>query len=70
MSAAEINTPDSGYHVSDIVYRLFTNNYFKTWKTFSSTIWLPGGTRADWKQYGSLEQIHNYLHVSSECDTV
>jgi hypothetical protein len=48
--------------LSEAVYRLFTDDYAKSWETFSSTSYanqgLPG---SEWL---SLEYIHNNVHVS------
>lgn len=64
MVADAIQKPDKNMLVSDIVYRMYTADYFKSWKSFSTTAYLPGGESADWKEFGSLENIHNHLHVS------
>ena len=42
------------------VHRLLSENYFKSYKTFSSTLKGPG---QDPKENLSLEMLHNNIHV-------
>lgn len=53
------------YAISDLVSRLLTDNYLKTWRYFSSTAHGPDGVKpagVSPTQWLSLEQIHNNIH--------
>jgi tyrosinase len=47
--------------IGELVYRLFTPNYFQSWETFASTKFHREHPGTD---YLSLEYIHNNIHVS------
>jgi tyrosinase len=51
--------------IGDLVYRLLTKDYFKSWHTFSTTKYIPAKVDT-WLEYLSLEYIHNNLHASSQ----
>ena len=46
--------------IGELVYRLFTPNYFKSWEFFASTKYYSEHPDTD---YLSLEYIHNNIHV-------
>jgi tyrosinase len=48
-------------NIGELVYRLFTKDYFKSWETFASTKYYKDHPDTD---YLSLEYIHNNIHVS------
>jgi tyrosinase len=47
--------------IGELVYRMFTKDYFKSWETFASTKYYTEHPDTD---YLSLEYIHNNIHVS------
>jgi tyrosinase len=47
--------------IGELVYRLFTPNYFQSWETFASTKFYHEHPGTD---YLSLEYVHNNIHVS------
>lgn len=47
--------------IGELVYRLFTKGYFKSWETFASTKLYKDHPDTD---YLSVEYIHNNIHVS------
>jgi tyrosinase len=47
--------------IGELVYRMFTKDYFKSWETFASTKYYSEHPDTD---YLSLEYIHNNIHVS------
>lgn len=51
----------SKHPVSDLVYRLLSN--VNDWASFASTITENDSQSSDWKQWISLEYIHNNMHV-------
>lgn len=48
--------------LSEAVYRLFTDNYARSWQTFASTS--HAGQAMPGSEWLSLEYIHNNVHVS------
>lgn len=49
--------------IGEMVYRLYTKNYFSSWEYFASTKYYAEGSTTD---YLSLEFIHNNIHVSQK----
>lgn len=43
----------------EVVYRLFTDNYFSTYDAFASTEYKDGQSSSE---HNSLEGIHNFIH--------
>lgn len=58
----EDKSPINQLTVADLVYRLLTYKRYKEWASFASTVTHKGSTH--WRDYISLEYIHNNLHVS------
>jgi hypothetical protein len=53
------------WNITDMVSRLFTTDYLKSWAHFASTKYKPGSNDppASWL---SLETIHNLVHVCAK----